>query len=63
MKNLLIVTALVLSNSAFADVAKKPAESKRVCIQVYDAKQKKDIEKCKKLKMHKKHNGTKVPTK
>lgn len=63
MKNLLIATALALSTTAFASVAEKPAETKKVCIKVYDAKQKKDVEKCKKLKKHEKHEGKTVPTK
>lgn len=63
MKNLLIAAALVVSTSAFADVPEKRAEAKRICIKVYDAKQKKDVEKCKKLKIHEKHDGNKVPTK
>ena len=46
-----------VSTSAFADVPEKRAEAKRVCIKVYDAKQKKDVEKCKKLKIHEKHDG------
>lgn len=63
MKKLLIATALVLGTSAFADVAEKPAEAKRVCIKVYDSKQQKDVEKCKKVKIHEKHEGKTVPTK
>lgn len=63
MKNLLIATALVLSTSAFAVEVETPTEAKRVCIKVYDSKQKKDVEKCKKLKIHEKHGGKTVPTK
>lgn len=63
MKNLLIVSALILSTPAFADTSKKPAEPKQVCVKVYDGKQKKEVEKCKKLKIHKKHDGNTVPSK
>lgn len=63
MKKLLIATALAISTTAFARAPEKPVEAKRVCIKVYDAKQKKDVEKCKKLKTHKKHEGNTVPTK
>ena len=35
--------------------------TKRVCITVYDAKQKKDVVKCREVKIHKKHEGTKIP--
>lgn len=63
MKKVLVATILALSTTAFANVANKPVEAKRVCIKVYDAKQKKDVEKCKKLKIHEKHEGKAVPTK
>jgi hypothetical protein len=60
MKKLLIATALALSTAAFAD--DKPVETKKTCIKVYDSNQKKDVEKCKKVKIHKKHEGKTVPT-
>jgi hypothetical protein len=41
---------------------KKP-ETKRVCIMVWDAKQNKEVEKCRTMKIHEKHEGNKVPTK
>lgn len=63
MKKLLVAISLVLSTTAFANDSDKPAEDKKVCIKVYDSKQKKDVEKCKKLKTHKKHDGKAVPTK
>lgn len=62
MKKILIATTLALSTIAFADVADKPVETKKACIKVYDSKQKKDVEKCKKLKTHKKHEGKAVPS-
>lgn len=37
--------------------------TKRVCIKVYDAKLKKEVEKCREIKIHKKYEGKKVPTK
>lgn len=40
-----------------------PVQSKRVCIKVFDAKQNKEVEKCRTLKTHQKHDGTKVPEK
>lgn len=33
------------------------------CIMVWDAKQQKEIKKCRTIKIHEKHEGTKVPTK
>lgn len=43
-----------------AQVQQQP-EERRVCIMVYDARQRKDVEKCKTLKIHKKYEGTKIP--
>lgn len=61
MKKLL---ALVIAAS-FAGVAAsaetdKPAETKKVCIKTTDAKTGKEVEKCKMMKKHEKHEGTKV---
>jgi len=39
------------------------AETKKMCISVYDAKLKKDVEKCRTIKTHKKFEGTAVPEK
>jgi Ni/Co efflux regulator RcnB len=66
MKSLLaIVLAATLAAPAFsadnhaaADVAKAKAE--KVCIKTKDAKTGKDVEKCKVMKKHEKHEGTKV---
>jgi hypothetical protein len=46
----------------FAAEADKP-ETKRVCVTTTDAKTKKEVEKCRTVKVHKKHEGTKVPEK
>lgn len=42
-------------------VEKKEVEQKKVCIKVWDAKLNKEVEKCKNMKIHEKHDGTKVP--
>lgn len=49
-----------------ADAAKEQATqpaTKRVCITVTDSKTGKPVEKCREMKIHKKHEGTAVPTK
>lgn len=38
-----------------------PAETKKVCIKTKDAKTGKEVEKCRVMKKHQKHEGTKVP--
>lgn len=38
-------------------------EPKKICVNVYDAKLDKEVEKCKMMNLHKKHEGTKVPEK
>lgn len=48
-------------DAAVAD--KKAPETKRVCIKVLDNKTNKEVEKCRVMKVHEKHEGTKVPTK
>ena len=57
---LLVATAFVMP--VFAAEADKP-ETKRVCVTTTDAKTKKEVEKCKEVKIHEKHEGTKVPDK
>jgi curli biogenesis system outer membrane secretion channel CsgG len=42
---------------------KKEPETKRVCIKVLDNKTNKEVEKCRTIKIHEKHEGTKVPPK
>lgn len=61
MKDLIFSIAVALSIPAFAGVSDIPEDTKRVCIKVYDGKQKKDVEKCKRIKVHKKYNGHAIP--
>jgi hypothetical protein len=66
MKTTITAIALALGTMgvAHADASEPtPSEPKKVCVKVYDAKLKKDVEKCKKMKLHKKHEGTAVPAK
>ena len=59
MKHLLtLVIAAVFSTVAVA--ADAPAKSEKVCIKTKDAKTGKEVEKCKVMKKHEKHEGTKV---
>ncbi len=65
MKHLLAVVLLAIASSAWAT-----AEIKEVCRDKTDAKGQvvkgkdgKPVQVCKKIKVHKKHEGTKVPTK
>jgi hypothetical protein len=46
-----------------ATAEKSAPEQKKVCIKVWDAKLNKEVEKCRTLKIHEKHEGNKVPTK
>ena len=60
-KLLALVFAAAFSTVAVAaDAPAKPAESKKVCITTKDAKTGKDVETCKVMKKHEKHEGTKV---
>lgn len=66
MKKLLTLAfASMFAFSAYAaDAAKaevKEVETKRVCIKTTDAKTQKEVEKCRTVKKHKKHEGTAVP--
>ena len=63
MKKIIIATLVVVNAVAFANTNEKLTSPKKVCVKVYDSKQKKDVEKCKKLKIHKKHDGISVPIK
>jgi type IV pilus biogenesis protein CpaD/CtpE len=57
------VTAPV-ATPAPADVKKDEApKTKRVCIKTTDPKTQKEVEKCRTVKIHEKHEGTKVPEK
>ncbi len=62
MKQLLalIIAATFSVTALAADEVAKP-ETKRVCIDQKDAKTGKTKEVCKTVKVHKKHEGTKVP--
>lgn len=57
--------APAVKKSDAAPVKEEKAEptTKRVCITVTDAKTGKPVEKCREMKIHKKHEGTAVPTK
>jgi len=46
-----------LTKAAFA------AESKKICVKEFDSKTKKEKEVCKTIKVHKKLEGTEIPTK
>jgi hypothetical protein len=51
-------------DAALAKEEKSDApETKRVCITVTDSKTGKPVEKCREMKIHKKYEGTAVPTK
>lgn len=60
---LAIALALGTMGASHATTAEPTPAPKKACVKVYDAKTKKDVEKCKKMKLHKKHSGTKVPAK
>ena len=49
----------LITTSVIAE-EKKP-ETKKACIKTTDAKTGKEVEKCKVVKIHEKHEGTKVP--
>lgn len=56
--------AVPAKNAAAAKEEKSDApETKRVCITVTDSKTGKPVEKCREMKIHKKYEGTAVPTK
>ncbi len=58
MKHLIFVAGLIFAVPAFAtDEAPK---TKKACVTQKDAKTGKDKEVCKTVKVHKKHEGTKV---
>lgn len=64
MKHLIFIAGLALTLAApsYAADDAKP-ETKRVCVMQKDAKTGKEKEVCKTIKVHKKHEGTKVPEK
>ena len=57
---LIFAAGLILPVYAADD--KKP-ETKKVCVKTTDAKTKKEIEKCRDVKIHKKLEGTEIPSK
>jgi hypothetical protein len=60
MKKLVaLLIAAAFTMPVMAAESAKP-ETKRVCIKTIDAKTKKEVEKCKVTKIHKKYDGTKV---
>jgi hypothetical protein len=61
LASIFIAAGLLLAAPAMAEEAKP--ETKKVCIKTTDAKTKKEVEKCKVVKIHEKHEGTKVPEK
>lgn len=65
MKKLLalLVTSAFLVQPVLAKEETKQPETKKVCITTKDAKTGKDVEKCRMMKKHEKHEGTKVPEK
>lgn len=64
MKHLFFIAGLALAVALPVQAADdaKP-ETKRVCVMQKDAKTGKDKEVCRTIKIHKKHEGTKVPDK
>jgi len=59
----LLVASAFLAQPALAKEEAKQPETKKVCITTKDAKTGKDVEKCRVMKKHEKHEGTKVPEK
>lgn len=57
MKKIIPLILLTLASVSFA------AEEKTVCVKEFDNKTKKEKEVCKKIKVHKKLEGTKIPEK
>lgn len=65
MKTILIalLASFAIACNAGTPAPAKSADMKKACITVYDAKLKKDVEKCRTIKTHKKYDGTAVPEK
>lgn len=61
LTSLFLAIGLVASPAMAED--KKAPETKKVCIKTTDAKTQKEVEKCRTVKIHEKHEGTKVPEK
>ena len=62
MKGILVlmITGAMILNPALATEEKAPA-TKKVCIKTTDPATKKEVEKCRNVKIHEKHEGTTVP--
>ena len=63
MKKFLVSLNIVIWSLVGYQVTAYAAETKRTCVTTTDAKTKKEVEKCRTVKVHKKHEGTKVPEK
>ncbi len=59
----LLIASAFLAQPVFAEAVDKKPETKKVCVMQKDAKTGKEKEVCKNVKIHKKHEGTKVPDK
>lgn len=47
--------------SPHSSLMSNDSKEKQVCITVYDSKEKQNIEKCRTVKIYKKHDGTPIP--
>ena len=63
MKNIIFVAGLALALAAGVQAEEAKPETKKVCVKTTDAKTQKEVEKCRTVKIHEKHEGTKVPEK
>ena len=60
---LMLVVTTACSAGQLTEEKPKVPEVKKVCINVWDAKLNKEVQKCKTMKVHQKHEGTAVPPK
>jgi hypothetical protein len=63
MKNIIFVAGLALALATGVQAEEDKSENKIVCVKTTDAKTQKEVEKCRTVKIHEKHEGTKVPEK
>ena len=63
MKNIIFVAGLALALATGVQAEEDKSENKKVCVKTTDAKTQKEVEKCRTVKIHEKHEGTKVPEK
>lgn len=56
-----VALAILLLYTPVQSFANEQPKFKKVCIKVLDNKSKKQVLKCKQMRIHKKHNGTVVP--